>query len=149
MPKGGELVRRVPEGLLVRLDGIAQLVVTDPQSEQTPRQMLTSLLADNKYKLTDQPAVGVTCYDAASKKADFCVWVKEVDTIFDETACGSGTCVIGVAQAWETGQSTMLDVIQPSDEIIKTEAICKPGAVDASFITGAVKILYDEAMELS
>lgn len=147
LPKDGELVRQVPEGLLVQLDGIAQLVANKP--EQTPRQLLTSLLQQNKYNLAAQPCVGVCFYDQASRKAQFCVWIKEVDTIFDETACGSGTCAIGVAQAWETGRSTTLDVIQPSGEVINTEAVCKPGGVDASFITGAVKILYDGAMELS
>lgn len=147
LSKDGGMVRRVQEGLLVQLDGIAQLVANKP--EQTPRQLLTSLLRQNKYNLAAQPCVGVCFYDQFSRKAQFCVWIKEVDTIFDETACGSGTCAIGVARAWETGQSTTLDVIQPSGEIIRAEAICKPGGVDASFITGAVKILYDGALELS
>jgi diaminopimelate epimerase len=147
LPQGGELVRRVSEGWLVQLDGIAQLV-TAPEQEQTPRQLLESLLSGNKYQLTEQPAVGVSVYDEASKRAAFCVWVKEVGTIIDETACGSGTCAIGVAQAWETGRSTMLDVIQPSGEAIRTEASYGPGAVNGSFIAGGVKMLYDGALEL-
>jgi diaminopimelate epimerase len=148
LPQGGELVRRVSEGWLVQLDGIAQLV-TKPEPEQTPRQLLESLFDSNKYQLTEQPAVGVSVYDEASKQAAFCVWVKEVDTTFDETACGSGTCAIGVAQAWETGRSTTLDVIQPSGEVIRTEASYGPGGVNGSFIAGGVKMLYDGALELA
>lgn len=147
LPRDGELVRAVPEGLLVQLDGIAQLVVTEPQT-QTPRELLTALLQQNKYNLATQPAVGISYYDANSCKAIFCVWVKAVDTVFDETACGSGTCAIGVAQAWQTGNSTILDVTQPSGKTIQAEATYGPGKVTASFITGPVSVLYDGAMEL-
>jgi diaminopimelate epimerase len=148
LPRAGELVRRVDEGLLVQLEGIAQLV-TSPRSDQTPRQLLGTLLKDDKYQLTKQPAVGISAYDKETKQATFCVWVRDIDTMFDETACGSGTSAIGVAQAWETGQAIALDVVQPSGETIRTEATVKPGMVDASFITGSVSILYDGPLELA
>lgn len=147
LPQDSEVVRRVQEGLLVQLDGIAQLVVAAPQT-QTPRQLLASLLEQNKYRLTTQPCVGVCLYDQTSRKAQFCVWIREVDTVFDETACGSGTCAIGVARAWETGQSAKLSVIQPSGEVIQTEATYGSGKITASFITGAITVLYDGALEL-
>lgn len=149
LPRNGELVRRVKEGLLVQLDGITQLVATEPQNDQTPRQLLTSLLQVDKYRLGQQPCVGVTYYDPTTGKAQFCVWIKAVDTIFDETACGSGTCAIGVAQVWETRKSAVLEVIQPSGEIIRTEATYRPEGVDRSFIAGGVKILYDGALGLT
>lgn len=142
------LTTYVNEGILVRLDGIAQLVVTNLPSKKTPRQLLDSLLSENRYNLTEQPAVGVSYYDQVSGKAAFCVWVKEMDTIFDETACGSGTCAIGVARAWKAGEFTRLNVVQPSGEIIRTEADYGPGTVSRSFIAGGVKILYDGALEL-
>ncbi len=147
LPRDGELVRRVDEGLLVQLEGIAQLV-TSPQPNQTPRQLLETLLEDNQYQLAKQSAVGISAYGKETKQATFCVWVRDIKTMFDETACGSGTSAIGVAQAWETGQSTALDVIQPSGKTIRTEATVKPGTVDASFITGGVSILYDGVLGL-
>ena len=148
LPRDSELVRRVDEGLLVQLEGIVQLV-TSPQPNQTPRRLLETLLKDNKYQLTKQPAVGMSVYDKETKQATFCVWVRDIDTMFDETACGSGTSAIGVAQAWEAGQPVALDIIQPSGETIRTEATIKPGTVDASFITGSVSILYDGPLELA
>jgi diaminopimelate epimerase len=148
LPRDGELVRRVDEGLIVQLDGIAQLVMS-PRSNQLPRQLLGTLLKDNKYRLAKQPAVGISAYDEETKQATFCVWVRDIDTMFDETACGSGTSAIGVAQAWETGRSVVLDIIQPSGETIRAETTVKPGTVDASFITGSVSILYDGPMELA
>lgn len=143
LPKDKTLVQSVSEGALVQLDGISQLVVTRRQDKQTPRELLGDLLKINKYDLSSQPAVGVSYYDQTSGKAEFCVWVKDVDTIFDETACGSGTSAIGVAVANETGQSVNMNVIQPSGETIRTEASYAEGKVNKSFIAGEVAVLYD------
>ena len=124
------------------------LVVTEPKNDISPRQLLTSLLQNNKYRLNDQPAVGVTYYDEASGRAEFSVWVKEVNTIFDETACGSGTSAIGIAQLWPNYSSVSLDVIQPSGETISTEAVYQAGARMESYISGTVNVLYDGALKL-
>lgn len=153
LPQDGNLATKVAEGTLVRLDGIAQLVVTDAmlQQNRAPRELLTELLEQNKYGLSEQPAVGVTYYDKATKKAEFGVWVKEVNTVFDETACGSGTCAIGVASAIDAKQNQKLEVIQPSGESITTEAAIDSasGEVVASNIAGKVSVLYDGELNLS
>jgi len=153
LPRDGSLATKVTEGTLVQFDGIAQLVVTDAtlQQDRAPRELLTELLAQNIYGLAEQPAVGVTYYDTATKKAEFGVWVKEVNTVFDETACGSGTCAIGVALATETKQNQKLEVIQPSGESITTEAAIDSGSgeVVASNIAGKVSVLYDGELSLS
>jgi diaminopimelate epimerase len=148
LTKNSELIRRVNEGWLVQLDGITQLV-TAPQSERTPRQLLEELLSSNRYDLATQPAVGVSEYDTATQKARFCVYVRAVNTIFDETACGSGTCAVTVARATENGRTTTLDVIQPSGEVIQTEASYEFGMVTSVSITGGVRVLYDGPLELS
>ncbi len=111
LPKGGNLLELVDEGSLVQLDGIAQLVTTDLPDGQTPRQLLGGLLQANKYQLAYQSAVGVSYYDRTSGKAEFCVWVRAIDTVFDETACGSGTCAIGVALAARAKNSVKLGVV--------------------------------------
>lgn len=153
LPQVGELATSVSEGTLVQLDGIAQLVVTDRvlQLGRTPRELLAELLAQNKYGLAEQPALGVTYYDVTTQKAEFGVWVKEVSTVFDETACGSGTCAIGVAAALATKQNQKLNVIQPSGESITTEATFdnETGEVVASNIAGRVSVLYDGELRLS
>lgn len=149
LPKDKTLVQQVAEGSLVQLDGISQLVVTQRSDEQTPRDLLTALLKSDKYGLASQPAVGVSYYDQTSGKAEFCVWVKDLDTIFDETACGSGTSAIGVALADETGQSVNMNVIQPSGETIRTEASYTKGRVNKSFIAGEVAVLYDGEYKLT
>jgi diaminopimelate epimerase/ribosomal protein S18 acetylase RimI-like enzyme len=150
--EGVELTKKVSEGTLVQLDGIAHVVVTDDgtRGAATPRELLTKLLAQNSYDLSDQPAVGVTYYDEATNEADFAVWVKEVDTIFDETACGSGTCSIGIALADNKSETTQIDVIQPSGEKITTMAIVDGDSnkITESRISGEVSILFDGRYEL-
>lgn len=79
------------------------------------------------------------------------MWVKAVNTMFDETACGSGTCAIGVAAATTKKQNQKLEVIQPSGESITTEARfnTESGEVIASSIAGKASILYDGELSLS
>ncbi len=143
------LTRIVEEGTLVQLDGIAQLVVTDRFKDLSPRELLQGILKDNRYNLAEQPAVGVSYYDMATGKAQFCVWVRDVDTIFDETACGSGTCAIGVALATNRKKSVSVDVVQPSGESIRTEAVVRQGEIAQSWIAGKVGILYDGEVALT
>lgn len=149
LPESGKFTQTVEEGSLVQLDGIAQLVVTEPSGSQTPRQLLTELLRTNKYGVADQPAVGVSYYDELSGKAEFCVWVRDVDTVFDETACGSGTCAIGVATAERMKQSVRLNVVQPSGESISSEATYENDKVSKSTIAGTAAVLFDGEFKLS
>lgn len=150
LPSHSQLVIPVKEGNLVELDGICHLVVTDPEARvsHSPRELLNNLLQKNAYRLRDWPCVGVTYYDGLTSKARFCVWVKEVDTIFDETACGSGTSAIGIVLATEQNSSVSLPVHQPSGENIITRAIFDQNQVTTSFIKGTVTVLYEGKMEL-
>lgn len=151
LPKEGKLTEEVEEGILVHLDGITHLVVdaNDIQSSD-PRKLIESLLKENKYRCNSFPAFGVSCFDQSSKEAKFCVWVNAVDTIFDETACGSGTCSIGIAIATKEMQSKNLNVVQPSGEVIQTlsEYNAEKGLMH-SYTTSTVQVLYDGEFELT
>jgi diaminopimelate epimerase len=144
------LTKAATEGILVNLDGITHLVVTSAEVQQakSPRELLNELLTFNRYNLRNLPSVGVDYYDLLSRKAEFCVWVNAVDTIFDETACGSGTSAIGIVLAEEARESIDQQVIQPSGESIITRATYADEKVIASTITGTVSILYDGALQL-
>lgn len=143
-----KLTEKLEEGILVKLDGISQLVVFD--KKVSPRELLTEILNRGKYKLDQEQAVGVSVYDKDKKIAKFCVWVKDVNTVFDETACGSGTCAIGVASAMGIQESTEIEIIQPSGEIITTKTIYNKnsGTVELSEIAGEVDILFDGEFKL-
>lgn len=149
LPATEEIVKEVDEGSLVALDGISHLIVTDHNNAPFgPRKLMESLLAEDKYGCTSLPAFGVTCFDPISETARFCVWVKTVDTIFDETACGSGTCSIGISMATQRGSSIEQDVMQPSGQMIRTITEIRDGKIVKSSIAGKVDILYDGEFSL-
>ena len=143
--KHSRLIKLIPEGTLVQLEGITQLVVTDPtkQALQSPRALLLELLKEDKFNLAALACVGVSYYNQATSKAEFCVRVNAVKTTFDETACGSGTCAIGIALATQQQRSVLLSVVQPSGKMITTRVIYGENGVKKSLITGKVEILYD------
>lgn len=149
LPESRTFTQSVPEGMLVRLTGISQLVVTVPQGSQTPRQLLTDIVQTNRYNLASQPAVGISYYDRSSRTSRFCVWVQAVDTIFDETACGSGTCAIGIAETMRLNRSVAMSIIQPSGETIQTTCVYASGTIVSSDISGEVATLYDGELQLS
>lgn len=153
LPTNKKVVKLVKEGMVVQLDGITQIVVIDPESQnvQSPREMLNRLLKDKMYNLTEQPAVGVSYYNTKTSSAQFCVWVRNVNTMFDETACGSGTCAIGLTLATINKDNTTITVRQPSGETIKTTALYRSedNTIYRSTISGKVTKLYDKELILS
>jgi len=150
LPENKPLVRKTDDGALVQLDGITQLVVTDPmlQVSHTPREVLTKLLRENKFSVTAQPCVGATYYDEASHKSEFCVWIKDVETIFDQSSSGSGTSAIGIALAMKSGKSVKIKVVQPSGQVMTTETKFVPKHIVRSSISGKITILYDGKLKL-
>jgi diaminopimelate epimerase len=146
-------------GSLVRLEGIPHLVIT--KDRESPegfisgllsarlRSTLEKLLKENTYNLASEPAAGISYYDELTKKSLFCVWVREVGTMFDETACGSGTCAIGAAITARERRDTELKIIQPSGSSITVS--CKyesEGNIRHSSTAGKVDILYDGAVDI-
>jgi len=146
------LVTPVAEGSVVRLNGIAHLVVDSEWGDvESAKALLSKLALQGKYGLDEQPAVGVSRYDRQSGTADFHVWVRRVATLFDETACGSGTSAIGIAAAAASHSSVTLNVAQPSGESIASEAKYSPllGGVVSSAICGGVTVVYDAPLDLT
>lgn len=152
LPEDAGLVERTEEGSLVRLDGITHLVMVDEdaRSSQSCHDRLKTIVENDKYGAKRLPAFGVTYYDPDSAEADFAVWVNEVNSFFDETACGSGTCAIGVAMALAAKEGIELEVVQPSGETIVTRAQTdQEGNITASSISGKVTSLFDGEFDLT
>lgn len=143
--KSGPCTQR-PDGIEVELSGITHLVQFPSRERRTPeaREVLQSLLNQPDSSYASLPALGVSQFEESSRSAQFAVWVRDVNTIFDETACGSGTAAIAMALAWRAGSSTKVDVVQPSGRVISGEAHVEPGAgVTRASIAGNVEILFD------
>lgn len=137
-------VKETEQGSLVTFDGITQLVTFNKPT----RKILKDLLARNWMGLSERPAVGITSYDKTTSKAEFSVWVKDLNTIFDETACGSGTAAIGAALAKQNRKNQTLEVLQPSGNVIQVQASGSNKRVANISIAGTVDILYKGKLQL-
>jgi len=148
VPRTGEVTRIIDEGVYTVLEGITHIVVTDKekQKNKTARETLESLLDEDTYGVNELPSLGVCYYDTDTRKAEFAVWVKEVKTIFDETACGSGSGCIGMAMATLEKDDFDGDIIQPTGQIINAYAKFdkKKSVVTSSTIAGKVDVLFDD-----
>lgn len=66
------------------------------------------------------------------------VWVKEIDTVFYETACGSGSLGTAIYE-FLNNKSTSSKLIQPSDYTIEINLDVKDNYIESAKISGVVK----------
>ena len=123
MPRLTEMLPMEGGSVLVRLPGISHLVVeSDELSGFYP------LLEKLKKFENNVPAIGII--GVKNDKMYPVVWVRDIETLFEETACGSGI----TAAAYAKGRSVRL--LQPWGEYLNADL--KDGTVTLS---GPVKLL--------
>lgn len=109
-------VEKMKEVSIVKIEGITHIVVDKLKELKTNQQMINyAKKLINELKVNDK-AVGVLFVEKFQEitKLYPIVWVKDIDTFFFETACGSGTVAVTVCS-----DKDRISVLQPSDyEII-------------------------------
>jgi diaminopimelate epimerase len=104
---------------IVTLDGITQIVKYEPLpvglSEEASKQYAKTIL--RQYGLLDSvSATGVMFVTEKNGVLSITpiVWVRDIATLFLETACGSGTTAIGLEMAKRLNRDIKIDVVQPT-----------------------------------
>lgn len=118
--KSTDQIKKINEDIyLVKLDGIVFLILekNSDLNDKEIKEYSLSLL--KKYKLTKYEASGVIFL--SNNKIKPIVYVKDINTCFYETACGSGTAAIGIYKSFISKESIEEDIIQPSGKIIKVK----------------------------
>lgn len=139
-------VKNVSDGLTqVEIKGITHLIMADIPSlnEESLKQKGKELLG-SRGLLKNMPAAGVMFLSTINGEYSIrpVVWVRDIETLFLETACASGTTAVGL---WDTMQSkkgiTKLKVKQPSGMslTIQVEKDSK-GFIDAT-IEGPIEVI--------
>ncbi len=84
------------------------------------KQLAKSIIS--KYEVIDS-AVGVMFIDYTKDivKVYPVVWVKDIDTLFFETSCGTGSASLTVLKSILKCKSLFIDILQPSGNIIRVE----------------------------
>jgi len=121
-----EINNSAVEGIkIVRLEGITHIVLNEKASKQylSNQEKLKEYAKEIiDYMQIDDKAVGVLFTEKAEEKIKLypIVWVKDINTLFFETACGSGTVAVTVCS-----DDKEVSVIQPSGYEITGKKILK------------------------
>lgn len=132
----------------VTMEGITHLIV-QKQKELT-REELTNkgfTLLEQFNLLTATPATGVmfvTTNGGKRLSVDPVVWVRDVKTLFYETACASGTTALSLWKSLETNNARCtFAVTQPSRKNLTVEINKNEQGFQKAFLEGPIKILSE------
>ncbi|MBU3935636.1 hypothetical protein KJ909_03090 [Patescibacteria group bacterium] len=137
------------ENYLVKMKGIVFYLdfgskTFDKISEEEQKEKALSLI--KKKGLDIYPAAGVIY--TKQKKSNWkilpIVYVKKINTLFLETACGSGSTALGLTLALINKKSINISVLQPSKQIIKVNIRFDGKKFKYAEIKGKVKILLKD-----
>jgi len=131
-------------GWFIEMEGITHYVDFEPSQidDLTPEEIKQLSLSKIQQKgLNNFQACGIIYVRQSEKGFQIVpvVYVKDINTLFLESACGSGTCALGQVIAIKNGQSvTDLPVLQPSGGIIKISIVYEKGQFKYGEIRGPI-----------
>ena len=142
---GDDVILEKEEGIYqVRMNGMVSIVIQPNVAESYLKQkeQLKTFALDfiDKYKLNNNEAVGVMFLERADKlKLHPVVWVRDINTLYYETGCGSGTTAVTMVEAYLKNQSQKLEIVQPSGLSITAEITVQNSKIIRAVISGKVK----------
>lgn len=132
---------------IVELKGITVIVIKEVEAQKylknkdNLKQIGKKLIVD--YNLINNSAVGVMfCEKEAENekiKINPIVWVKDIDTLFYETACGSGSVAVCLVESYLKKQGQKIDIIQPSGLTITANVDYKENNFERAIISGNIE----------
>lgn len=143
---GTDVITKKEEGIfVVKMNGMVSIVIQESVSnkylENKERLREQGMNLINKYKLQENKAVGVMFCEKIDGmiKINPIVWVKEINTLFYETACGSGTTSVCMVEAYENNRNQKIEILQPSGSSIISEVFFYDGVFKKAIISGCVE----------
>lgn len=135
----------------VSLSGMTHLVI-DPEVAApylTERENLkpAGLALIEQYGLKYQEGAGAIFLERledGSLKINPIVWVRDIASLFYETACGSGTVATAIVLAYRAKADAIQDIIQPSGMTIRAEVSFSKDCVTRAVISGPVRTDFAE-----
>jgi diaminopimelate epimerase len=143
-----------PGNYYVEMEGITHYVdfnptkikgFTDAELEEEARSSL------KEKNLMEGPAAGIiyTERQPDGLKITPVVYVRDIDTLFVETACGSGTAAVGLALAKETGNDVIeVPIIQPTGVPINVSVNYNGQKFGYTQISGLVKQIGQASLSI-
>jgi len=141
------------ENYIVGMEGITHMVTFDTKqiegySEEEIKNKSIQMLKSRG--LDQEPAAGIIYAKKTGDgwKIDPVVYVKAIDTLFYETACGSGTTALGLALALKDKKSIRgVPILQPSGLPIKISVEYTEEGFGGAQIQGPVEVIATGTLE--
>lgn len=131
---------------VVDLGGILHIIVEAPKTEggseeqQAEMERTFGKIRSDIYRTMDPPALGVMFWDSTEKKLTPIVYVKDVETVYFEGSCGSGTTACAAAFSMGKPDGTYSWSIPQPAGVIDVTAEVKDGRAQAIYIDSQVKL---------
>ena len=143
-----ELIEVQNNFTIVKIDGILIVIFDEEQSKEYIRKLKDDEEQSKKELKefmsksiqTTEKAIGIMLLEKVLDKIKInpVVWVKDIDTVFYETACGSGSLATAIYNYYNCKEK-MLELIQPSGYTVKIELDTKKQYIENAIITGIVE----------
>lgn len=143
-----ELIEVQNNFTLVKIDGILIVIFDEEKSKEYIRKIKDNEdLAKKELKKfmsksiqTNKKAIGIMLLEKVSDKIKInpVVWVKDIDTVFYETVCGSGSLATAIYNYYNCKEE-MLELIQPSGYTVSIVLNTKKQYIEDAIITGIVE----------
>ena len=121
---------------LVRFEGISHLVSLTVKE-------INAMQIIEKYGLENELCVGIILASGGGQnyKIDPYVWVREIDTLFNEKSCLSGTAALAMCIADESEKT--LYIKQPSGKKLKCKITRENDIVKSAIVSGIIDVEND------
>lgn len=137
-----KLVENIREDITkVNLSEITILVVEKFNSNQNLKKIATDYIKE--FELENEPAVGVIFLKENLEIIPI-VWVKEINTLFAENSCGSGSIGVSIVQSLKNNKNKF-NIKQPSGKFLNIE-ICED--FEKVILYGDIEEIADKEMLL-
>ncbi len=140
-----DVVTQLKQGIYkVKMEGITHVVVEAELAKEylgIPENLKKNALDLIKdFDIDETEALGILFLEEINQEIKIhpIVWVKSIDTVFYESACGSGSVAVAILESIRKKTSQSLKIMQPSGQVIRTSIIMENQRPMDAFISGKV-----------
>ena len=124
-------------GELVEMEGIAHLIVMDVKPEEDTFVALRDYVYEN---IEEYPAFGVMFVDISADMMTPVVYVKDVDTVYFEGSCASGTVAAAYAMTATSCVPLRTHVFRQPEGTLSVEVHVSSGQITQMLLEGRVSL---------
>ena len=118
---------------VIELDGIAHIIAPLDFDKEDAEKLIKSFAEKQNYK-----ALGIMFYGSSTQKVTPLVYVADVDTLFYEKSCASGSCAVCCYEVLKQNKAVSLKLNEPGG------TICVSADTNKKFVALSNKILIEK-----